>query len=391
MPVDTTYYDLLSVSPTASAEEIKKAYRKLAMKYHPDKNPGNKEAENKFKEISEAYAVLSDPDKRRKYDQYGKNGIDAPDLSSFFNNFDFSSFGFGNPFMNHSFFRNSGPRKGQTSLIILNLTLYELFKGTLIKRKITHSIICSKCKGNGTKSGKSIVCSNCHGTGVEEIAQRQGHAVFISQRPCSMCHGNGQGKVDESDKCPNCHGSRLLDESKIIEIKIEPRTMPGKQMIFKDLGNAEITNSRITLPGDVVFEIKLKQPEDSKNSKIDSFKLLSSGDLLLDKTITLQQALCNYITSIKYFDKIINVKYCETIQPNDYLKLSNYGFLEGKSLYIHFDVVLPTRKEFNLKDYSKLNINPQNTLELIPEKLNISEFTKNSNSNSNGNINCDVQ
>ena len=398
MPVDTAYYDILNVSSTASNEEIKKAYRKLAMKYHPDKNPGNKEAENKFKEISEAYAVLSNPDKRRKYDQYGKDGIDAPDLSNFFNNFDFSSFGFGNPFMNHSFFRNSGPRKGQTNLIIIKLTLYELFKGTLIKRKITHSIICSKCNGKGTKSGKSIICSTCHGTGIEEIAQRQGHAVFISQRPCSMCHGNGQGKIDENDKCPNCHGSRILDESKIVEIKVEPRTMPGKQIVFKNLGNAEIANGGITLPGDIIFEIKL-QHEDSKNtsSKIDSFKLLSTGDLLLDKTITLQQALCNYITTIKYFDKTINVKYCETIQPNDYLKLSNYGFLEGKSLYIHFDVVLPTRKEFNLKDYSKFNINPQNTLELIPEKLNISEFAENRNSNSNlnrnenGNINCDVQ
>ena len=370
MPIDTTYYDLLNVSSTATPDEIKKAYRKLAMKYHPDKNPGDKNAENKFKEISEAYAVLSDPDKRRKYDQYGKDGIDAPDLSNFFNNFDFSSFGFGNPFFGN--FRNT-PQRGPSSFINLNLTLSELYSGITLKRKITHAIVCSSCHGNGTKSGKSNNCPNCHGSGVEEIAQRQGHSIFISQMKCSKCHGSGVEEISESDKCSKCHGLRLIDESKIVEIKIEPRTMPTKQFIFNSLGNAEIVCGRITNPGDVIFKIDLKP-----DSKIDQFKLLSSGDLLLNKTITLQQSLCNYITSIKYFDKNINVKYCETIQPNEYLKLDNYGFLEGKSLYIHFDVVLPTRKEFNVKDYSRMNIVPQNALELVPEKLKISENSKSS-------------
>ena len=147
MVFDTTYYDALNVSPSASAEEIKKAYRKLAIKYHPDKNPGNKEAEDKFKEISEAYAVLSDSDKRRNYDQYGKNGIEAPDMNNFFNNFDFTSFGFNNPFFNFGFSNSSHNKKGEPSILPLNLTLTELYKGLNIKRKITHSIIYSLMYG----------------------------------------------------------------------------------------------------------------------------------------------------------------------------------------------------------------------------------------------------
>ena len=368
MVFDTTYYDALNVSPSASAEEIKKAYRKLAIKYHPDKNPGNKEAEDKFKEISEAYAVLSDSNKRHNYDQYGKNGIEAPDMNSFFNNFDFTSFGFNNPFFNFGFSNSSHNKKGEPSIIPLNLTLTELYKGINIKRKITHSIICDKCKGKGTKSGKSTKCENCNGTGIEKLIQRYGPQVMITQRPCNECNGTGQGKIDSNDKCEKCNGKQLMDEIKIIEFKIEPRTMPNKRIVIKDLGNAEIHQNNFTLPGDLIFEIRLKDDD-----KIDKFKLLQSGDLLLEKTITLQQALCNYTTRIKYFDKSIDVKYCETIQPNEYLKLEKYGFSENKSLYIHFDIVLPTRKEFNLKDYEKMNIAPQSSLILIPDKLDISQ------------------
>lgn len=360
MVVDTTYYDVLGLNPSASPEEIKKTYRKLAMKYHPDKNPGNKEAEAKFKEISEAYAVLSDSDKRKKYDQFGKNGIDAPDMNDFFNNFDFSFGGFG------SFFnRNSGPRKGDPTVISLNLTLHELFKGQKIKRKITHSIVCDKCKGIGSKSGKSVKCSKCSGTGVEKIVMRQGFQTIITQKQCDECSGTGQGKIDESDKCDKCKGKMILDEVKILEFDIEPRTMPNKRFIFKDLGNAEVVGNTITLPGDVVFDIRLKKEAG------DEFELLSSGDLLINKTITLQQALCNYTTRIKYFDKNIDVKYCETIQPSQYLKLDKYGFLENKSLYIHFEIILPTRQEFNYKEFEKMNVIPQNALELVPDKLNI--------------------
>jgi len=370
MVVDTTYYDILNIEPTATQDEIKKTYRKLAMKYHPDKNPGNKEAEAKFKEISEAYAVLSDVEKRKNYDQFGKNGIDRPDMNSFFNNFDFNSF-FGNSFFG---FHNSGPRKGEPTFMPLPLTLNELYKGITIKRKITHAIICDKCNGNGTKSGKTLKCPKCNGSGMEKIMMRQGFQTIITQRQCSECNGSGKDKnINESDKCEKCHGNMLIDETKIIEFKIEPRTMPNKSIVIKNLGNANIINSTIITPGDVIFEICLKNNLDY------DFKLLTSGDLLIDKTITLQQALCNYTTRIKYFDKTIDVKYCETIQPSQYLKLDNYGFLENKSLYIHFDIILPTRKEFKIDELKNKNIIPQNALELVPEKLspNITEFINN--------------
>jgi len=368
MPIDTTYYDVLNVSSNATSEEIKKAYRKLAMKYHPDKNPGNAAAEEKFKEISEAYAVLSDEDKRRKYDQYGKDGIDAPDLSTFFNNFDFASFGFNSPFSH--FFGNSQRQKGEPTVVPLKLTLTELFKGVNIKRKITHSIVCDKCSGTGTKSGKSAVCNKCHGNGMEQIMQRHGPQIMISHVQCSNCHGTGFDKIDDSNKCPKCKGLHLIDETKIIEFKIAPRTLPftngmNRRFVYKDLGNADIISGHITLPGDVIFEINLCENKEN----VDNFKLLSSGDLLLNKTITLQQALCNYTTRIRYFDKTIDVKYCETIQPNEYLKLEKYGFSEGKSLYLHFDIVLPTRKEFNLKDYETRNVYSSSAIDLVPDKF----------------------
>ena len=387
MPIDTSYYDILGVSPTSNAEEIKKAYRKLAIRYHPDKNPGDKAAEDKFKEISEAYAVLSNDEKRHKYDQYGKNGIDMPNMEEFFNKFDFSSFGFSNPFFNFGF-RNKN-QKGNSSIIPLNLTLTELFKGVNIKRRITHSIVCNKCNGSGTKSGKILKCMQCNGTGIEKVIQQCGPQIIISQRQCMQCNGTGHPKINDSDNdiCDKCNGERLIEESKIIEFRIEPRTMPNKRVILKDLGNAEINMNNITLPGDVIFEIHLKE-----DPKIDKFELLSSGDLLLNKVITLQQSLCNYTARIKYFDKSIDVKYCETIQPNMYLKLDNYGFLDDKSLYIHFDIILPTRQEFNVRDYQKMNIIPKNALDLVPDKLNLDSLNEsNKNKQQQNQIECTNQ
>lgn len=235
MPDKKDYYELLGVSKSASDAELKKAYRKMAIKYHPDQNPDDKEAESKFKEVSEAYEVLSDPQKRTQYDQFGHaafeqggagggfygQGFDMGDLGDIFG----SMFGFGG-FSGSS--RKSGPRRGNDINVNIQLAFEEAAFGCT--KEIAVSILdeCETCHGTGAKAGSHAEsCSRCNGTGQERFVQQSMFGAVTSVRTCSQCHGTG--KIIK-DPCTTCHGTGKVKKTKKYEVNI-PKGIDNGQTI----------------------------------------------------------------------------------------------------------------------------------------------------------------
>jgi len=237
------YYQVLGINRDADVNEIKKAYRKLAMQYHPDKNPGDKSAEEKFKEIGEAYAVLSDPQKRRQYDQFGRAGMRSGggfggfDSGGFADPFDifrevFGGSGFGDIFgMGGSGRRRAAARRGSDLQVHLKLTLEEIAKGVNKKIKIKKLIPCETCSGTGAKDGSgSVTCPMCHGAG--EVAYRQG--FFTISRTCSRC--NGDGKVIER-LCPECNGDGRVRGEATLDVEVPAGVAEGQYLTVRNAGN----------------------------------------------------------------------------------------------------------------------------------------------------------
>lgn len=208
------YYEVLGVDKNASPEEIKKAYRKLAMKYHPDQNPGDKSAEEHFKEVGEAYEVLSDADKKARYDQYGFAGVD-PNFGAGQGGFGgFGGGGFGDIFSDlfngfagggfSSGTRSNGPRKGENISVEVDITFREAAFGCEKDVTVARIEVCSTCHGSGCKDGSEPeTCSNCHGTGSVRTALKTAFGVISQTAACPKC--NGKGKIIK-DPCNTCRG-----------------------------------------------------------------------------------------------------------------------------------------------------------------------------------------
>lgn len=258
------YYEVLGVQKSASADEIKSAYRKLALKYHPDRNPGDKEAEEKFKEAAEAYSVLSDPDKRSRYDQFGHAGVDGgggfgggqgmnmDDIFSQFGDIFGSFFGGGGGFSGFGGGQRSGRRvaRGSNLRIKVKLTLEEIDKGCEKKIKVNKYVACKECGGSGAKNNKYETCSHCHGTGVVTEVRRTILGQMQTQSPCPHC--GGEGRIIK-DKCPHCHGDGIVKEEEIITINIPAGVADGMQLSISGRGNAA---PRGGVPGDLIVVIE---------------------------------------------------------------------------------------------------------------------------------------
>ena len=231
------YYQILSVSRTATAEEIKKAYRKLALKYHPDRNPGDREAEERFKEAAEAYEVLRDPEKRRLYDAYGHDGLKQSGFQGFtgfddiFTTFNdiFSDF-FG--FSRRDFRTAWGPEPGRDLRFDLTITLEEAVSGVKKEIEIERMETCSGCRGTGLRDGaRPMVCRACGGTG--QAVMQEG--FFRIATTCRRCNGTGQ--VIESP-CLKCNGRGLRPERRRVTIRIPPGVDTGARLRLRDEGEA---------------------------------------------------------------------------------------------------------------------------------------------------------
>ena len=264
MSTETDYYELLEVSKTASADEIKKSYRKLAMKYHPDRNPGDKEVETKFKEINEAYEVLKDEQKRAAYDRYGHqaftggmNGAGGNPFGGF--EFNFGTGGFSDVFSDiFSEFMGGGrrqnnpnaPERGADLRYNLEISLEEAFSGVEKEIKIPTTKVCEACHGHGTADGKEAeICPNCHGRGK---IQRQQGGFFIVETTCPKC--GGTGKIIK-DKCNKCHGEGYIAHEKMLKIKIPAGVEDETRMRISKEGEAGLRGGE---NGDLYVFISVK-------------------------------------------------------------------------------------------------------------------------------------
>jgi molecular chaperone DnaJ len=237
------YYEVLGVSRDASEEEIKQAYRRLATRWHPDRNNGSKEAEEKFKAITEAYDVLRDPNKRAAYDRYGEAGLRGGsefhhvDLSEALNIFmrDFGGFpGFADLFGGTR--RQSGPRSGQDLKVTIELDLAEVATGVEKTLQIKILDPCDKCGGAGVEPGSRVeACRTCAGTGEVRRAQRSFFGQFISVMPCPTC--SGEGRVVTSP-CRKCRGDGRVRRERSIKVQVPPGVATGQYMTLRGVGNA---------------------------------------------------------------------------------------------------------------------------------------------------------
>lgn len=266
------YYEILGVSKSADANEIKKAYRKIAMKFHPDKNPDNKEAEEKFKEAAEAYEVLSDADKKARYDRYGHAGMNQGGGGGFRGGMSmddiFSQFGdvfgdSGSPF--ESFFGGGGQSsrsrrggtKGANLRIKVALSLEEILSGVTKKIKVKKQKTCGSCNGSGAKDSSSVqTCSGCGGSGYV----RQIKNTFLGQMQttvsCPTCSGSGQ-KITAT--CNSCRGEGRVYQDDTLEIEIPAGVEDGMQLSMRGNGNAGQAGGPA---GDLIINVELKNHED---------------------------------------------------------------------------------------------------------------------------------
>ncbi|MFC1866912.1 molecular chaperone DnaJ [Thermodesulfobacteriota bacterium] len=307
------YYETLNIHRDAEEEEIKRAYRKLAMQYHPDRNPGDKEAEENFKEAAEAYAVLRDRDKRQVYDQFGHEGLNGTGFSGFsgFNDI-FSSFGdiFEEFF---SFGTRSGgrerPRKGNDLRYNLGLTLEEAFSGKEEDISFNKWGSCEKCNGSGiTPGSEPKVCGACRGTG--STVQSQG--FFQIKTACNTC--NGRGKII-TDPCAECKGNGKIRIKRDITLKIPPGVDTGSQLRLRGEGEAGEHNGP---EGDLFVVLHVKEH---------SFFSREGDHLFCETPISFTHAALGGTITIPVLgqEDVLEVKIPQGTQPGDVIPLHAQG------------------------------------------------------------------
>jgi len=320
---DNKLYDLLGVPRTATTDEIKKAYRKLAIKYHPDKNPGNPEAAEKFKEISAACEVLTDDQKRAIYDKYGEEGLKGSphaNANSIFEQF-FGGGIFGDMFGGRGGGRG-GPRRGEDMVYTLGVTLENLYNGKTSKLKVDKDVLCSTCQGKGSeKEGATQRCSGCKGSGTRtQIRQIGPGMISQSQTVCPDCGGEGE-VIKKEDRCKACNGKKTMRESKMLEVIIEKGMKSGQKISFHGEGDQKAG----VLPGDIVIVLQEKQDSECKFVR-------NGDDLIYEHKLTLVEALTGFKFPITHLDgRVLAV----SSQPGEIIKPGDVKMIPGEGMPIH--------------------------------------------------------
>lgn len=363
------YYEVLGIDKNASEDEIKKAYRKLAIKYHPDRNPDSKEAEEKFKEAAEAYDVLHDPQKRQQYDQFGFNAPGAGGFGGFgetggFSMDDIFSM-FGDVFGGHggfggfSGFGGEGSRqrpqyRGSDLRLKVKLSLQEIATGVTKKFKVKKDVTCTHCHGSGAENGsQSETCPTCHGSGVVVKTVRTMLGMMQTQTECPTCHG--EGSVIK-DKCHQCHGTGVVKGEEIVEIKIPAGVAEGMVVNVPGKGNAGQRNG---ISGNIQVYI-----EEEEN---DTF-IRDGQDIVYNLLLDFPTAALGGDVEIPTLEGTrVRIKIDAGTQPGKTLRLRGkglpavQGYGSGKGdLVVHISVFVPktlSREEKNILENLRNNDN----------------------------------
>ena len=356
------FYEILAVSKSASDDEIKKAYRKLAIKYHPDKNPDDKVAEDKFKEAAEAYEILSNPEKRQRYNQYGHAGVGGAsgngggghygggmNMDDIFSNFGdiFGGGGFGGSQ------RSGGGRRvmrGSNLRIKVKLTLSEVAKGVEKKLKVNKFVSCHTCKGSGAKSGQFETCKSCNGHGVQTRTQQTFLGAMQTQVTCSTC--NGEGKIVK-DKCNTCHGDGIVREEEVLSVNIPAGVAEGMQLSVSGKGNAA---PRGGVNGDLLVVIEEEEHELLKRD---------GSNLFYDSYVNFADAALGTSIEIPTVDAKVKIKIEPGTQSGKVLRLKGKGLPDINS-YGHGDLLV----NINVWTPQHLSRDEKKALETLRESKN---------------------
>ena len=350
MATKRDYYEVLGVEKSASEAEIKKAYRKLAIQYHPDKNPGDKEAEEKFKEAAEAYSVLSDKDKRARYDQFGHEGMGAAGAGGFgnFSDFDlndiFSSV-FGHGFSGFGGFGSGfggGGRthqrkfRGSDLRVKVKLNLKDISTGVEKKFKLKKYVVCNHCHGSGAEGdGGTETCPTCHGTGSVTRTQQSIFGMMQTQSVCPQC--NGEGKIIKN-KCKHCEGEGIVYGEEVVEVKIPAGVAEGMQLTVNGKGNAGKHNG---VPGDLLVVVEEEAHPDL---------IRDEEDLIYNLLLSVPTAALGGTVEIPTIDSKVKVKIDPGTQPGKVLRLrgkglprvTSYGYSTGTGdLLVNISIYIP--------------------------------------------------
>ncbi len=373
------YYEVLGVSKSATPEELKKAYRQLALKYHPDRNPGDKEAEEKFKEAAEAYEVLSNPDKRARYDQFGfagmgggggysGQGMSMDDIFSQFGDL-FADFGLGS-FFSGGF--GGGSRSGGVARerggnirVKVKMNLQEIEKGVKKKIKVNKYVPCQHCHGSGSEDGSTETCPTCKGHGQ---VLRTVSSLFGQMQTASTCPNcGGTGKIIKN-KCSHCHGDGIVKGEEVIEIDIPAGVSEGMQLTLRGKGGAGPHNG---VNGDLYVLIEEeKHPEFERDG----------SNLIYNLFISVPQAILGTEAEVPTVSGKVRVKIAPGTQSGKILRLRGKGLPNVNSygsgdLLVYVNVWIPKRVS---KDEEKMlqNLSKSESFKPTPNDDDRSFFKK---------------
>jgi molecular chaperone DnaJ len=337
------YYEILGVARNAGDDEIKKAYRKLAIKYHPDKNPNDKSSEDKFKEAAEAYEILSNPEKRQRYDQFGHAGVNGAGGAGGFSgggmNMDdiFSQFGdiFGGAFGGFGGGSRGGGRRvarGTNLRVKVKLSIKDIANGVEKKIKVNKHVSCKTCSGSGARNGQFDTCKTCNGTGAITRVQQTILGAMQTQSTCGVC--GGEGRVVK-DKCHTCHGDGIVREEEVISINIPAGVAEGMQLSMNGKGNAA---PRGGINGDLLIVVEEEDHPELKRE---------GNHLIYSLSIGFPDAAMGTTVEIPTIDAKAKIKIDPGTQSGKVLRLKGKGLPDVNSygrgdLLVEISVYTPT-------------------------------------------------
>ena len=336
----TDYYELLGVDRGASADDLKRAYRKLARQYHPDANPDDREAEAKFKEISEAYAVLSDESARARYDQFGHEGLRGGGMGGDPFNFDlndiFENFFGGNPFGGGRTRRPAGPPPGEDQEIVLDLTFEEAIFGVDRKVELQTAVGCEQCSGTGADEGTSARrCTGCEGSGQIQQMRQSLLGQMVTTTHCPRCGGLGE---EIPNPCPQCRGEGRYRDSMSYEVRVPAGVDTGSTLRLTGRGAA---GPRGGVTGDLYVHLRVAASE----------RFTRDGDTLYaELRITMLQAALGARIDFETLDQTVELAIPPGTQPGEIFRLRDHGVprLEGRGrgrgdMLVSINVEIPTK------------------------------------------------